>query len=446
MKKHSLFALLIPFLGLVGCLPLPSSSGVTTNPAVIEKVFTTENYVYEPNIRSIQFCPEALTDDKSEYLKPPVMFLSDSRPLQIEFDAVGGSRIMSLRARVFHCDYDWKISNLNDIEVLNEVNDFAVNNYQISFNTRVPYVHYAFKIPKVKISGNYVLMIYKDGNDKDYLLTQRFWVYENKISIDPAVRNSTQISERDRNQQIDFKLNYSGYKVNLMNPREEIKVVIRQNYRSDNQIVGLKPLYVREFDKVLEYNFFNLENNFRGGNEFRRFDTRSIRFLGFNVNSINATDSLVYMQLVTETSREKNPYFRQPDYNGNYLIGHFETGRGKTEADYIQTRFVLQASQPANGEVYVLGRFNNWQTDSENLMRYNPEKGEYTADILLKQGEYNYLFGVKKLGEKVCNTDFWEGTFQETENNYEIIVYHRPLGARTDLIVGYRQFSSQQGR
>jgi hypothetical protein len=168
--------------------------------------------------------------------------------------------------------------------------------------------------------------------------------------------------------------------------------------------------------------------------------------LGFNVNSINATDTLVYMQLVSETSREKNPYFRQPDLNGGYLIGHFETGRGKTEADYIKTKFTLQATQPADGAVYVLGRFNNWQTESENLMRYQAEKGEYTAEILLKQGEYNYLFGVKKLGEKVCNTDFWEGSFQETENNYEIIVYHRPLGARTDLIVGYRQFSSQAGR
>ncbi|MCU0445109.1 MAG: DUF5103 domain-containing protein [Microscillaceae bacterium] len=446
MKKQYFLFLLLPLATLTGCLPLPNSAGTTTNPSLNEKVFTTENYVYEANVRTIQFCPEALTSDKSEYLKPPVRFLQDSRPLQIEFDLVGEHRIRNLRARVFHCDYDWKLSNLNDIEVLNEVNDFVVNNYQISFNTRVPYVHYTFQVPRVKMSGNYVLMIYQNGNDKDYLLTQRFWIYENKIGIEPNVRNSTQVSERDRNQQIDFKLNYSAYSTNLMNPREEIKVVIRQNYRSDNQILGLKPLYIREFDKLLEYNYFNLENNFRGGNEFRRFDTRSIRFLGFNVNNISVSDTLVAMQLVSETSREKNPYFRQPDYNGNYLIGHFETGRGKTEADYIQTKFVLQARQMADGEVYVVGRFNNWQTETENRMRYNAEKGEYTADILLKQGEYNYMFGVKKLGEKTFQTDFWEGSFQETENNYEIIVYHHPLGARTDLIVGYRQFSSQTTR
>ncbi|MEJ7666932.1 MAG: hypothetical protein WKG07_49225 [Hymenobacter sp.] len=33
---------------------------------------------------------------------------------------------------------------------------------------------------------------------------------------------------------------------------------------------------------------------------------------------------------------------------------------------------------------------------------------------------------------------YFEGTHQETENRYDLLVYYRPPGVRTDLLIAYR--------
>jgi hypothetical protein len=33
---------------------------------------------------------------------------------------------------------------------------------------------------------------------------------------------------------------------------------------------------------------------------------------------------------------------------------------------------------------------------------------------------------------------YFEGTHQETENQYDLLVYYRPPGTRTDLLIAYK--------
>ena len=64
-------------------------------------------------------------------------------------------------------------------------------------------------------------------------------------------------------------------------------------------------------------------------------------------------------------------------------------------------------------------------------MAWNEGAKQYEASVYLKQGYYNYMY----LQENGNSPD---GNFFETENEYIILVYHRPQGGRYDRLVGYR--------
>ena len=122
----------------------------------------------------------------------------------------------------------------------------------------------------MKISGNYLVVVYKDGNKDDYVISKRFVIHSDILNVGNKFRNSVLASQINSHQQIDLSINYGS--ANIVSP-QDIKVVIRQNYRWDNAIYNLRPLYIREFEKTLDYAYFSGENTFPGGNEWRAFDT-----------------------------------------------------------------------------------------------------------------------------------------------------------------------------
>ena len=68
-------------------------------------------------------------------------------------------------------------------------------------------------------------------------------------------------------------------------------------------------------------------------------------------------------------------------------------------------------------------------------MSYNFQKGIYEVSIMLKQGFYNYKYVV--VDEKNdLQEGFISGNFDETENNYVVVVYYRDLGSRYDKLIG----------
>ncbi len=446
-KKYAKTIILYTYFAyFVSCIPLPNptNDGNVSNQPAIKKVLTSENHLYEQNIRTIFLCVEPISDEPTAKMRPAVQSLAQASPLILEFDDLHPNP-RNYRAKILHCQADWQFSNLNEIEYLNDVNDFPIRTHQLSFNTKVPYVHYTFPIPKVKLSGNYILLVQRDGNvENDYVLTQRFVIYESKVNFQPQVRMSNMANKREKNQQISFKVDYTT--MDIRNPLEDIKVVLRQNFREDNALRNLKAFQAKDLEKTLEYNnYLSGENEFAGNNEFRRFDMRSTRFLGFNMMKIALDDSVNFALVNPDQTRAGSVYFRQPDFNGGFYIFHYETGRGKVESDYIKVRFFYKASEKFSQDLYVVGNFNQYAYNNENKMAYNEEKQGYEGEILLKQGEYNYMYALKG-ANNIPNHESIEGSYQETDNNYEIFVYYRPLGARNDQVIGYQSFNSTQLR
>ena len=227
-----------------------------------DKTLRYQDYAYSPDVRSVQCYVAAGT--VNDILQPPVVPLAQNQPIVLEFDVLGAAA-PRLSAKLVHCDYDWQPSLLTDLQFLSDINDFLLTNYRTGVGGKVPYFHYQFQVPRVKLSGNYLLVVQAAGGVP--LLSRRLLVYQNdvQISLQPGVVAGGQ--DRYTLQQLDFAINYGA--AQLVNPAAEVKVVLRQNYRWDNAKYGLRPTFVSDFDQQLKYQYFNFENAFPGLAEYR---------------------------------------------------------------------------------------------------------------------------------------------------------------------------------
>jgi len=407
----------------------------------------TVDAVYAQPIKTILLYPllGGNAADPARTLNPPLVALgTEQPPLILEFDDLTAN-YRAFRAKLIHCNADWQRSVLNDIEFTYDYNDYPITDYQLSSGTKVPYYHYRFEVPRVKVSGNYVLVVYDERNRQQILFTRRFSVYQNRLGITPTIEFSAGVQERFTDQQINFDITYRGYP--LIAPQDELKVVIRQNYRDDLVITGLRPTNVRAFDNLLEYRLFDLKNTFPGGNEYRFFDLRTVISRANYIGKIDRQPDRDIAYVYPDAPRSRGAYQLADDFNGLFVVDQLESRNGTTQADYITTVFTLKVEELAGAEVYVNGAFAFWQLNEANRMAYDPAERAYRAEIQLKQGVYNYLYAVKGIAPPVArsgvsprgNELLIEGSYSATENDYEIFVYHRPPAARADQLIGYRK-------
>lgn len=401
--------------------------------AMPPKVFETTDKTYEPFIRTVQLYPALGTN--TDRLQPPIVPIGGA--LLLEFDDIN-ERQDNYLAKIIHCNHDWQPSQYSAMDYMFEYNEYNLNSYEASVNTRVPYIHYTFPIPRVKVSGNYIVKVYRNS-EEDLILTRRFVIFEQGMLIQGRVEPVIGATSAFQQQQVSFQANYQAF--DLINPQENVTAVIRQNQRWDNARTNLRALYVREFQKNLDFQYFGLENAFLGGNEFRLIDFRSFMGGGWGVRRFNPSPEIVRLETQVEKPRAGRVYNVQvPDLNGKMLIDILERpGRGKTDADYAEVSFVLDAQGfPVTGDVYVTGSFNDFQIEPHAKMKL--DNGIYYTTLLLKQGIYDYQFSV--LHRQNRDDLALEGSFSQTQNDYEVLLYYREPGRRGDRVIGYQRFAA----
>ncbi|AFM04151.1 hypothetical protein Fleli_1752 [Bernardetia litoralis DSM 6794] len=397
--------------------------------------FKTEDFIYDPYIKTVRLYPNQ-NPLQAAQLEQPIIPLSQQIPLILTFDELA-SDARVYKAKIIRCESDWTESTLPTMEYLSVYNDFLIRDYDFSINTKVPFVHYKFEIPKVKISGNYVVKVFFQ-DEENLILTKRFMVFEESTSIGfeqiPSVGGESSLFS----QQFNLSVNYTAIS-GVVNPNKQFKVVVRQNYRWQNAIYNLKPTFVKDHQKTLEFTSLTESQCFLGSNEFRLFDIRTQRKFGWGVDSVRYQKNSDHVFLRSEKSRSNLAYgTRLEDFNGQFYIENSETPEeSATEADYAYVNFVLE-SQKLNNDVYIIGGLTDWKINSLFKMRYVNEGGYYTAEVLLKQGIYNYFYTTINDKKEVDYSPL-ENNYRQTENTYDVLIYYRPMSSRTDYLVGYRK-------
>jgi hypothetical protein len=205
------------------------------------------------------------TNNVQATLNPPVIGLNNNQNLKLEFDCLNPA-VQNFRVKIFHCNADWQPSTLNEIEYLSEYNDIPIYDYYNSFATKIQYNHFSLILPKVRVSGNFIVVVYKNRNEKDIVLSRRFQVYDSRVSVGGKIVFSNVPDKRRTHQQVNFAINYSGYEI--LDPKNDLKIIIRQNFRDNKTLKNLQPFMVDNFNRKLDYQFFDGENSIEGINEF----------------------------------------------------------------------------------------------------------------------------------------------------------------------------------
>ena len=338
-----------------------------------------------------------------------------------------------------HFDYDWTPSRLMKSEYLDGMDNLRIFDYENSFNTYQIYSHYRLQIPnqqiRLKVSGNYLIKIF-DEND-DIVFSRKFMLMEQQLGVGVQIKRSRNVALINETQTVDFSIKSNN--LNLNNPVETVQTVVIQNNNLKTAIYGLKPQYILGNELVYRYNDNSL---FWGGNEYLFFENKDVRMANLGVQYIDLQE-LYHSYLYTDIDRSSRKYTYNPDINGGFKVTVLDREDPSIEADYTYIHFSLLAEEFLDKSVYVYGGYNNFSITDDNKMIFNPEKGVYELSMLLKQGFYNYKYVVVDRDDTLLEGAI-SGNFDETENNYKVIVYYRDLGARYDKIIGLGEANSIQ--
>jgi len=378
---------------------------------------------FSQNIKSIQLRP--LQENNFSAIVPL------GTVLELSFDDLDADS-KDYQYKIAHMTHDWEPSRLSSSQYINGFDQNTIIEVTNSFNTLQSYSHYSVQIPNVNTvitkSGNYLLSVLNSYDE--LMFTRRFVLYENATTVGVSVERSRNTKTLNTQQTVQFSITHPNIQIN--NPSQEINVVILKNNNWNEKITDLQPTFFKP--NQLLYTYTN-KTNFWGGNEYLYFDNKIIRNNSLNVVKVIKED-VFHHYLYPYTFNQFNEYKYNPDINGQFVVRTIEADDSRTEADYAMMHFSVLADEPiANKDLYVYGAFNDFNITEENRMEYNSKEKYYAANMLLKQGFYNYTFVTLDANGNV-NTNDILGTFYETENEYTVIVYYKPFGSFYERVIG----------
>lgn len=430
-KSRSATGLII--IGLLWtCLPVIS---IAQDSYYEDDYLRYSDHIYKEYIHSVQL------SRKGHPLSEPVVQLNSADALRLEFDDFSED-VNNYSYTWILCNADWTETAVMEQDYLPGLPEDFLVEYEFAQNTTQPYVHYTLDLPSATmpfgISGNHLLLVFQEGDRDNLILTRRFYVIDNKVTINGRAHAAAGGGEKGRRQEVDFTVQHPSYPIN--DPIGEVKVTIQQNGRIDNQVTNLKPLFIN--GPELSYDM-EIGNVFESGNEFREIDMKNFRVLTSEVDSVTFDGQRQHVWLKTDFSRKGRAYGTDFDINGRHYVKLDDFNEGLINPDYAMVHFFLKSSRKS-GDVHIVGDFGSWGFTSDNRMIFDAEKGGYKLDALIKQGMVNYQYLYVETGAQIGSVTEFENSHYETENEYHVFVYHRAAMDRHDKLIGYKVINTRR--
>lgn len=398
-----------------------------------------EDRTYSPTIHTVQLYKQGFD------LAPPVIELGSTETLVLRFDDLQPN-VENLSYTLVHCDANWQPSDLMPGQYLEGAYSDYLPAGRTSFNTLQPFIHYELEVPNTIMrptrSGNYLLKVYRGSDEEDLVLTRRMLVFEQRTRIDAHVQASRQVDMRDVAQQVDLLVAMNSLPV--QDPFGDVHVTVLQNFRWDDARTGAKPRFVRGTDLIYD---FPEQTLFMGGNEYRNFDLKNLRYATQRIARIvpGAGEQVYDAYLLPDERRTIRRYNNQRDINGRYIVRNDQVDGDPLGADYVKVHFSLPLEAPMMEDLYVYGQFCDFRCKPENKLIWSPTNSAYEAEILLKQGFYDFSFVSLPHGATAPDITAVEGSHYQTENDYVVLVYFTDRQLRCDRLVGVRFLNSTHG-
>jgi len=339
--------------------------------------------------------------------------------------------------QITHYDYEWNPSNAKKSDYLEGFDDNRIKVVKNSFNTLVPYTNYKLRIPnndlKIKASGNYSISIHLSNGEK--IFEKYFSVIDQQYQIQMSISRSNLIDNIDSVQKLKIILNCNDCS-EIYNNSSELKIIVIKNQNLNDSKILNKPKFIMSNSLIYDDIIFS------GGNEFLNFDNSKIKQTNYRILR-SSLEKIYNTYLVTDIDRTNDVYKYGPDINGNFKI-NFSTNRDEIENDYAKVHFKFKPDKIVDKrDIYVIGNFNNFQINSYNKLNFNSKKMIYEGSFLFKQGFYDYIYGyIDTKNQNKLET--YGGNFWQTENEYQVLLFHKKINDKFFKIIGQNTLSSTQ--
>lgn len=364
----------------------------------------------------------------------PLLSLDGDEVLHVDFDVLS-HQYRRLCYRIEHCDADWTPSTglFESDYCRGFASGSTIDDTEESLNTNQLYTHYALQVPNDKcrltMSGNYRLTVY-DDNDADArpLLTVCFMVGEEQMSVGLDITANTDRGLYTHYQQVAMRVDYGQMRVT--DPQTQVQTVVMQNGRWDTAVRGAQPQIVGPHGLAWSHCRALI---FEAGNEYRKFETLDVTHTTMGLESVG-WDGQCYHAYVWPDEPRPN-YVYDEDADGAFLIRNSDNTDIAFTCEYVLVHFTL-LSPHLPADIYIDGAWTLGLRTPRYQMQWNDTTQRYEAALWLKQGYYNYQYLAMTPDGQTMPVPS-EGSYYQTENRYQALVYYRAPGDRTDRLVGY---------
>lgn len=379
----------------------------------------------------------------------PIIRLGSTQVLQLDFDDLNAS-IQTYNYAFVLCNANWQPADMSPFDYIKGFTQGRMSQYRVSSVAKTKYIHYQALLPEQSCmptqSGNYLLMVFLNGDTSQLAFTRRVLIYQEIVPIAAQIKQPFNGNYFRTTQKVQFSIDVS--KLNIMNQYQQLKVVVLQNYRWDNAKTGLQPLFMR--GNMYEYNG-EQDCLFPAGKEYRWADLRSYRFLSDRIDSVNTNKIPASVYLFPDPERTQERILNMQDMNGFFDIATTDANNPWWQGDYAHVHFTFlpKDNQPfQNKNVYLLGELTQNKINQNSMLTYNAEKGVYETTLLLKQGYYSYTYVTKDINDPkgTATSSQTDGDYWETENAYTILVYYQSFSDRYESLVGMVTLNSRTNK
>lgn len=383
-----------------------------------------------PNIKSLQ----VILNDDFEAL--PVLQLKGHDVMHISFDELSHN-YKRFTYHVEPCNPDWTpTEGLFDADWLEGINDQPIDEYDNSINTSVLYTHYAFDFPNeqtnVRISGNYRLHIVDDETQEDAAVVE-FRVLEPITNVGLGVTTNTDIDLNGRYQQVNMTVKLNGLKVTRID--EELQTFVMQNGREDNMKVNIKPNYITPQAFQWEHNRRLI---FDAGNEYHKFEVLDPRHLSMGLADVMWDKETNTWHAVPYPCEQRRSYLYDEDTDGAFLLRNSDNYDAERTSEYVYVHYFLKPLREySDAHIVLNGRWTTEPLDNY-IMQYDEAEQVYKLTVMQKLGYYNYQLLLMDY-DGTTHTLPEEGSFFETENKYQALVYYKATSERAWRLVGFQE-------
>lgn len=387
----------------------------------------------DSSIRTIQ-----LYRGRDEAHLPIASLRPDQEPLTLEFDLLSDSG-RPLSVYFYHADRTWR-RDLSPPQYMDGFQHDNLLDYTPSRGTDVRYTHYTYRFPNddidFLISGNYIVRVTEQGQPNDVLFERAFFLTEEATPLEVGIEN-VMVSGQRQPSEIPFarftpppSLQGDPFKYDVCFARNGQFGAARC---ADRPNLGQQPEL--EFDLVRNEAFAPVSADY---------------FIDMGTLRPNQ-----YIQRVDRSARPPRVLI-EPNYarfpgtplarslRGQIIVEGAvrDVGTPDIEAEYVRTRFsfVPPNEQPMGGRLAVAGSFSGGGVRPENEMTWVPERGRYEADVLLKQGQYEYQY---ESPDSAVQATLQESLSSSPNRSYTVFVYYNDVTRNTDRLLAVR---TVQGR